>query len=199
MNSPIAVAEFGVLAMIGIDHVNGDAKLFGSYMMSLQCSIIGSIPISSLILFSMPVAKKLKEIKITPLAWTGHDRDLTALDCLSFCVAATISFNQFFRMINADAVLFTIAMLQKFPITNLAEGCMVLGMNYVLLLSLVCTTGEFLDMGYDGVNGPIRLIGKFLGNRNQMFYTFNVIVPGLTQALCFRYDIMCHLKLDQGR
>ena len=166
MNSPIAVAEFGVLAMIGIDYVNGDAKLFGSYVMSLGCSVVGSIPISSLILFSMPVAKKLKEIRITPLAWTGHNRDLTALDCLSFCVAATISFSKFFRMINADGALFTIAMIQKFPITNLIEGCMVLGMNYVLLLSLVCTTGEFLDMGYDGVDGPIRLIGKFLGNRN---------------------------------
>ena len=111
MNSPIAVAEFGVLAMIGIDYVNGDAKLFGSYVMSLGCSVIGSIPISSLILFSMPVAKKLRDIKITPLAWTGHDRDLTALDCLSFCVAASISFSKFFRMINADGALFTIAMI----------------------------------------------------------------------------------------
>ena len=193
MNSPVAVAEFGVLAMIGIDYVNGDAKLFASYMMSLFCSVIGSIPISSLILFSMPVAKKLKGIKITPLAWTGHNRDLTALDCLSFCVAATISFSKFFRMINADGALFTIALIQKFPITNLTEGSMVLGMNYVLLLSLVCTTGEFLEMGYDAVDGPIRLIGKFLGNKNQMFYAFNVIVPGLTQALLFRYDVMRHL------
>ena len=147
----------------------------------------------------MPVTKKLKEIKIMPLAWAGHERDLTALDCLSFCVAATLSFNKFFRMINADGVLLTIALLMKFPITNLIEGCMILGMSYVLHLSLVCTSGEFLDMAYDEIDGPIRLIGKFLGNRNQMFYIFNVVAPGLTQALCFRYDIMQHLKLDSPK
>ena len=193
MNSPIAVAELGVLAMIGIDYVNGDGKLFGSYMLSLCVAVFGSIPISSLILFSMPVAKKLREIRITSLAWTGHNRDLTALDCLSFCVAATLCFSKFFRMINADGALLTITMLQKFPITNLTEGCMVLGMNYVLHLSLVCSTGEFLNMGYEDIDGSIRLIGKYWGNRNQQFYVFNVIVPGLTQALLFRYDVMRHL------
>jgi len=147
----------------------------------------------------MPMAKKLKEVKIAPLAWSGHNRELNALDVLSFCVAATISFNKFFRMINADAVLFTIAALQKFPVTNITEGGMILGINYILHLTLVCTTAEFLNMGYDGIDGPIRLIGKFLGNRNQMFYVFNVIVPGLTQALCFRYDVLRHLKLNQGK
>ena len=35
MNSPIAVAEVGVLAMIGIDYVGGNPKLFGSYVMAL--------------------------------------------------------------------------------------------------------------------------------------------------------------------
>ena len=102
-------------------------------------------------------------------------------------------------MINADGALLTISLLMKFPITNLIEGCMILGMSYVLHLSLVCTSGEFLDMAYDEIDGPIRLIGKFLGNRNQMFYIFNVVAPGLTQALCFRYDIMQHLKLDSPR
>ena len=93
MNSPIAVAELGVLAMIGIELVHGEPKIFGSYVMSFSCAVVGSIPISSLILFSCPVAHKLKEIRITPLGWTGHDRNLTALDILSFCVAATISFS----------------------------------------------------------------------------------------------------------
>lgn len=43
---------------------------------------------------------------------------------------------------------------------------MILGISYVYLLTFVCTSGEFLDIAYDGIDGPIRLIGKFLGNRN---------------------------------
>ena len=77
---------------------------------------------------------------------------------------------------------------------------MILGISYVYLLSFVCTSGEFLDIGHRELEVPIiYLIGKFKGSKDALFYVFNVIMPGLTQALCFRYDVMRHLKLEQGR
>ena len=110
LSSPICIVEIGVIFLIGIDY-SGGAREFASYCFMLFGAFLGTVPISSLILFSMPVARKLQEVKIISMTWTGHDRAFNALDFLSFCVSATISFTQFFCMINANGVLFTIGML----------------------------------------------------------------------------------------
>lgn len=77
----------------------------------------------------------------------------------------------------------------------MAECMMILGFAYVYLLTFVCTTSDFFNMSYDK-DIPVRLIGKFFGNRNMIFSVFNVIFPSLTLSLCYRYDVIRFLKLD---
>lgn len=93
LSSPVAIAVVGAIVAVGLFIFKGDDRVFIAYVLPFVLPFLGMIPISSIILFSMPVAKKLKAIRVGSFAWFMHDREITALDVLSYGLAVAIHTN----------------------------------------------------------------------------------------------------------